>query len=87
MAFITFLFADVLTQYFPSSLNNIYYTDTFYEVAQSVLNTGGNMCSMLECRTWQELFLMKACYVGGFHKELTLWDLAQANVLFLLRGI
>lgn len=43
------------------------------------------MCSRLGCRTWLELFLMKACYVGGFHKELTLWDLAQFNVL--LRGI
>lgn len=41
MAFITFLFADVLTQYFPSSLNNIYYTDTFYEVAQSVFEYWG----------------------------------------------
>lgn len=87
VAFITFLFADVLTEYFPSSLNNIYYADSFYEVVQSFFSTGGNPSSRLECRTWQELFLMKACYVGGFHQELPLWDLAPFNVLFLLRGI
>lgn len=30
------------------------------------------MCSTLECRTCQGLFLMKAYYVGGFNKEFML---------------
>ena len=47
------------------------------------LNAEGNVCSVLECRTWQGSSLMKACYVGGFNKELTLWYLAQLNVLFM----
>lgn len=76
------LFADILTTFPPALITLLYWHFLWGLFGLKFLNTGRNMCSMLVCRTWQALFLMKACFVGGFNKELTLWHLARFLIYF-----